>query len=228
MKIGFLCYHDLQLMDLIAPLEIASFWQKLDSRIEIINIAENMGQIIATNGILVAVDYTYDICPKLDYLCIPGGIGRVKEAKNQKTLDFIKQQYSNCKILMSVCTGAFLLAEAGLLHNKNATTYWRALKEFRATYPDTIIKESRIVKSGNVWTSGGVSSGIDLMFELIKVVGSESMAGQVQLLAEYFPNHHGYTREKDADKLPNYYANDKSDFENKNLPEYISKQLIRE
>lgn len=228
MKIGFLCYHDIQLMDLIAPLEIANFWQKLDSNIEIVNIAESMVPIIATNGISVSVDYTYETCPKLDYLCVPGGVGRIQEIRNQKTLNFIKKQYDTCELLISVCTGAFLLAEAGILANKKATTYWRALKEFAVTYPDVILKEERIVKAGKVWTSGGVSSGIDLIFELIKSVAGESMAGQVQLLAEYFPNHHGYTHENDSRKLPNYYSADKSEFENQVLPQYILKQLIRD
>lgn len=226
MKIGFLCYHDIQLMDFIAPLEIANFWQKLNTEIEIINIAEDLEPILATNGVSICVGYNYVTCPKLDYLCIPGGVGRIKESKNQNTLNFIKQQYNNCHILMSVCTGAFLLAEAGLLSNKQATTYWRALKEFKYNYPNVILKEERIVKAGNIWTSGGVSSGIDLMFELVKVVAGESMAGQVQLLAEYFPNQHGYTQKSDAEKLPNYYSNNKSNFENKVLPEYILKQLL--
>lgn len=228
MKIGFLCYHDIQLMDLIAPLEIANFWQTLDKSIEVITIAENVLPISASNGISITTDYTYETCPKLDYLCVPGGIGRIKEAKNLNTLNFIKQQYKSCKILLSVCTGAFLLAEAGLLKNKKATTYWRAVTEFRALYTDTIIEESRIVKSDKIWTSGGVSSGIDLILELIKDVDGESFAGQVQLLAEYFPTHHGYTKVNDTEELPNYYSNDKSNFENKNLPEYILKQLIKD
>ena len=80
----------------------------------------------------------------------------------------------------------FLLHKAGLLRNKPVTTYWRALSELRS-FKDIDVEEERVVKSGNIWTSGGVSSGIDLAFELIVEIAGKEEAGRVQLLFEYFP-----------------------------------------
>lgn len=222
MKIGFLLYSDMQLMDVVGPLEVLNFWHKLDNSIQIINIAETLSSIPCSNGFSLLPDYAFATAPKLDYLCVPGGVGRIKEVNNLALLNFIKTQSQNCKLVMSVCTGAFLLAAAGLLKNKRATTYWRTFKEFMLTYPDTIIEEERIVKTEKVWTSGGVSSGIDLMLELVKEVAGESRAGQVQLLLEYFPLQNLYAKESDAIKLPPYYK-DKQNLESHQLPGYLRK-----
>src|SRR5207253_249262 len=101
-------------------------------------------------------------------------------------LKFIQQQAKECKHILSVCTGAFILVNAGILQNENITTYWRALPEL-LDMKNVHVKEERIVKSGKIFAAGGVSSGIDLAFEVIADVAGKDTAGKVQLLFEYFP-----------------------------------------
>ncbi|MCX7124700.1 MAG: DJ-1/PfpI family protein [Gammaproteobacteria bacterium] len=90
-------------------------------------------------------------------------------------------------MVLAVCTGASLLYQTGILKNHKVTTYWLASPEL-ANNTDIVINEERLVKSGKVWKSGGISSGIDLIFELINGIAGKNIAGQMQLLFEYFPN----------------------------------------
>ncbi len=98
----------------------------------------------------------------------------------------------------------FLLQKAGLIRNKSVTTYWRALSELRSLQ-DVDVEEERVVKSGKIWTSGGVSSGIDLAFELIAEIAGKEEAGRVQLLFEYFPKGTIYCDLETSKSLPPYY-----------------------
>ena len=105
--------------------------------------------------------------------------------------------------MLTICTGTFLLYGAGLLEGKNVTTYWRAMNELKALRPINI-KEKRVVKSANIWTAGGISSGIDLAFELIKEIAGKEAAGKIQLLFEYFPDQFCYCDEGMIDSLASY------------------------
>jgi transcriptional regulator GlxA family with amidase domain len=98
----------------------------------------------------------------------------------------------------------FLLHKAGLLRDISVTTYWRALPELRSL-GGVEVEEKRVVKSGRIWTSGGVSSGIDLAFELIAEIAGEAEAGKVQLLFEYFPKRTIYCDLETSKSLPPYY-----------------------
>jgi len=194
LKIGFLAFDKVQAMDLIAPYELLEVWQQsiITDFIKLYIIAEHQQPIKCSNSRFnLTPDYSYQNAPQLDYLFVPGGIGRCTEINNTTTINFIKQQYQHCKKILSICTGAFLLLEAGLLENINATTYWRALPELKAKHSQ--IREERIVKSPKIWTAGGVSSGIDLALELVKEIAGEEQATLARLAFEYFPNREQYS-----------------------------------
>lgn len=222
MKFGFLIYPKIQLMDLIGPMEVLNFWRKLNPSLEIVCIAENLQPIACGNGMTLQADYTFSDAPALDYLCVPGGPGRIDAMHNAKLLGFIKQCYSQCKLIISICTGVFLLHQAGILTNHKVTTYWLALPELKNDSA-IAISEERVVKSGKVWTSGGVSSGIDLIFELINEIDGKTIAGQVQLLFEYFPSNKIYCTHDDINKLPAYINESSKTI--RQLPEYITRSL---
>jgi transcriptional regulator GlxA family with amidase domain len=142
-------------MDLIAPYEFLEIWQQSikTEYIELCIIAEENKPISCSNShFKLFPDYSFATAPALDYLFIPGGSGRHIETANLNTINFIKKQAENCKLILSICTGTFLLQKAGLLENTPATTYWRALAEFKALHPQVV--EQRIVKSGKIWTAG--------------------------------------------------------------------------
>ena len=222
MKFGFIVYPQMQLMDLVGPVEVLNIWRKLNPELEIVYIAENLLPIDCRSGFSLQATYTFSEAPQLDYMCVPGGMGRLKEMHNPQTLQFIQKQFAGCKLVASVCTGAFLLYSSGVLTNHEVTTYWMAMPEL-TDKNDITISEKRVVKSGKVWTSGGVSSGIDLMFEVICEIAGESMAGQVQLLFEYFPSNRIYCTHADVNKLPKYPTEKSGSV--RHLPEYMDKVI---
>lgn len=214
--IGIVIYENVQPMDVIGPWEVLSFWKNiLNAPINLYLISENGSYVQCANDIILKAHLDFNNAPQLDFLMIPGGQGRVVQAGNEKYISFIKKQAQNAKYIISICTGMFLLHKAGVLKNKSTTTYWRALPELKS-FLDVHLVEERIVKDHNIWSSGGVSSGIDLAFELIAEIGGKEAAGKVQLLFEYFPRDKVFASIHTVDQLPPYDTKGHSE-----LPEYI-------
>lgn len=224
-NLGILIYENAQPMDIIGPWEVLSFWKNiLHAPINMFLISENGSYVQCINDIVLKSHVDFKTAPQLDYLIIPGGPGRLKEVDNKLLISFIQKQAMHCKYILSDCTGMFLLHKSGLLKGKSATTYWRALPELKA-FADIKVVEERVVKNGNIWTAGGVSSGIDLAFELIAEVAGKEVAGQVQLLFEYFPKNTVYTSINTVNTLPAYHGGSDADVTEPYLPEYIKEYI---
>lgn len=222
-NLGVLLYENVQPMDVLGPWEVLSFWKNiLHAPINMYLIAEQSGYVQCDNDIILKAHCDFNQCPSLDYLIVPGGRGRLTQVNNTKLINFIKQQADHCKYIISVCTGMFLLHQAGVLKNKTATTYWRALPELKAC-SDVQVIEERVVKDGNIWTAGGVSSGIDLAIELIAEIAGHETAGQVQLLFEYFPKNNVCCSLNTINTLPPYHGS--TGVEQPQLPKYIKKYI---
>lgn len=219
--IGIAIYDNVQPMDVIGPWEVLSFWKNsLQAPVSMFLISENGSYVQCANDIVLKAHVDFEHAPSLDYLLVPGGQGRLTQENNEKYLAFIKKQAKNAKYILSICTGMFLLHKAGILSQKSTTTYWRALPELKA-FPDVHAVEQRIVKDGNIWSSGGISSGIDLAFELIAEVAGKEAAGEVQLLFEYFPRDKVFASLQSIDQLPPYYR----DLGKPYLPQYIKEYI---
>ena len=204
-NLGLVIYENVQPMDVIGPWEVLAIWKKvLQAPIDMYLVSEKGGLVKCDDDIILSAHCTFDDCPHLDYLIVPGGRGRREQVDNKRLIAFIKAKAATADKIISVCTGMFLLHKAGLLRNKPVTTYWRALSELRSL-KDTDVEEERVVKSGNIWTTGGVSSGIDLAFELIAEIAGKDVAGRVQLLFEYFPKRTIYCDLDTWKSLPPYY-----------------------
>jgi len=217
-RIGFLLYPNVQPLDVIGPWEVFATWKKLlNGPVELCLLAERPGSVACDNQIQLTAHNAYGEAPECDVLLIPGGRGRIEEANNQATIDFIVSRASNAEYVLSVCTGAFLLDETGLLTGRKATTYWRALPEFKAK-TDAQIDEQRVVKSGKYCFSGGITSGIDLALEFINHKAGRKTAGQVQLLLEYFPDSRFWDAETLSTIPPNAVYPDNPET---HLPEYV-------
>ena len=115
----------------------------------------------------------------------------------------IKQQAAVCRLVLSVCTGVFLLQAAGLLQGKRATTHWRQLERLRQCSEVTVV-EARLVHDGTIWTAAGVTAGIDLALALIADQTDEETAGRVQLGAEYYPSQARYGKAHLEPQVPTY------------------------
>lgn len=222
-KFGFLIYENAKPLDVIGPWEVFSLWKTvLQAPIELILIAEHEGLIHLDSQITLKAHKSFVDAPKLDYLLVPGGRGRTQQVKNEKLLHFLREKERECDYVLSVCTGMFLLAAAGLLKNQPVTTYWRALPELRQN-PDLHLIEKRIVKKGKFWTAGGITSGIDLALDFIAEIGGKETAGKVQLLLEYFPEQKIYCDLQTAEQLPPYSG--RTGPVQAKLPAYIEKLL---
>jgi transcriptional regulator GlxA family with amidase domain len=201
---GFLLFPDLEELDLVGPWEMVAMWSQYAGGPEkCLMIAETKEPVRCSNGMIIQPHATFDDAPRLDYLLIPGGFGTRQAVDNQRLISFVSGQAHNCKAILSVCTGAFILHACGLLIGKKATTHWLSLKQLKQL-DDVEVVEERIVRDGNIWTSSGVSAGIDLALAFIQHEAGDGTAGSVQSFAEYYPSGKNYgTFHKDP-KAPGY------------------------
>ena len=204
MNFGFLLFPDAEELDLVGPWEIINVWRKYAGGPErCLTVSQTGGEIRFAKGMGIVADYSFENCPPLDYLLIPGGQGTRVEVNNPHLLEFVKKQAASCKEVMSVCTGSFILQAAGLLKGKRATTHWASLERLREL-PEVRVTEKRFVRDGNVWTAAGVSAGIDLALALIAEEAGEEVAGQVQLYAEYYPDGKRFGEAHLNEQAPEY------------------------
>lgn len=186
-NIGILIFEKVEELDFIGPFEVLSYINKVKPESTNVWLVSDGEEIIkARNGLRFFADYTIDNCPQLDVLVIPGGQGRKSAMKNERILSFIKNRYIQLKYLCSVCTGAFIIASAGLLKGKSATTYHTAFDEF--SQMGVIVEKSKVVKDDKIITGAGVSSGIDLGLYVIKELFGETVAQQISDKIEYHWN----------------------------------------
>lgn len=167
LTVGVLLFPQVEELDFVGPFEILSYINKIrPESTKVLLIAESAEPVKAFNGMKIIPDVTMANCPQLDILVAPGGKGRYAAMKNTAIKEFIQQQAQKAKYITSVCTGAFLLAEAGLLKNKKATTYHTAFAELAAYSVDVL--PQKVVRENNIITAAGVSSGIELGLYILR------------------------------------------------------------
>lgn len=188
MNLGILIYEKVEELDFVGPLEVFSVANDAvgNSAFNVFTVSIGDKKIKAVNNLQVIAYFSLDDCPKLDILLVPGGNGRKVVMNNLMVLDWIKGKYKELNLLLSVCTGAFIIGNAGLLKNKNATTNQQCYVEFKEKFPDTSLRENiKYVKDGNIVTSGGISAGIDMsLFVVGHLLGNE-VALKTAALMEY-------------------------------------------
>ena len=139
---------------------------------------------MANGGLKVKSDFILRNCPILDILIVPGGIGTRKLLENKKIISWLKLK-KNVDIIASVCTGSLLLAKAGLLEKKKATTHWGALKLLKKISPSTIVITGNKYVFDKYYTSAGVSTGIDMSLYIIENVYGKTIAKNTAKYIEY-------------------------------------------
>lgn len=184
LTIGVLLFPQVEELDFVGPFEVLSYINKIrPASTKVLLIAEAAELVEAFNGMRVIPDVTMATCPQLDIIVVPGGKGRYVAMKNTAIQEFIQRQAQKAKYITSVCTGAFLLAEAGLLKNKKATTYHTAFAEL-AAYSVQVLPQ-KVVREDNIITAAGVSSGIELGLYLLKEEFGAALAQEVADKIEY-------------------------------------------
>ena len=176
-NVAVLIFNEVEVLDFAGPFEVFSVTGKRDDTdpFEVYTVAEKAGPVLARNGLSVNPRYVLDECPVPDVLVVPGGFGTRREKHNRALIDWISRNARRARPVFSVCTGALLLAEAGLLDGLSVTTHHGAFGELRDAAPGAIVEESeRFVDNGNVVTSAGISAGIDASLHIVaRLLGAE-------------------------------------------------------
>ena len=193
MNVGIYIYNEVEVLDFAGPFEVFSTAARVKARItpdlpdlfNVFTISEETTPILARGGLQIVPKYSISDHPKIHLLIIPGGIVTDELEKNP-VVSWIKTSSNIADISASICTGAFLLAKAGLLKSKAATTHWEDINDLRLMFPDIEIKKDvRWVDVGNVVTSAGISAGIDMSLHLVSRVDSKDLAIRTAKQMEY-------------------------------------------
>lgn len=182
MKIGFLLFPTVTQLDLTGPYEVLSRAPGAEVHI----IAKTLAPVLSEKVLALVPTTTFKDCPSLDLLCVPGGPGVGDVMTDAETLAFVRVQGAQARYVTSVCTGALILAAAGLLDGYRATTHWLSLDLLRM-FPTIEVVEERVVKDRNRFTGGGVTAGIDFGLTVVAELFGEEVAQRIQLSIEYNP-----------------------------------------
>jgi transcriptional regulator GlxA family with amidase domain len=195
--VGILIFDDVEILDVAGPFEVFAVTRLNDeqrlqqsSPFKVYLISETNKQITAIGGLRLTPDVTMSECPELDLLVIPGGWGTRKESKNKILVKWIGNQFTNNRLIASVCTGSSLLGKAGLLDGRDATTHWRAFDFLQESAPKArILKNVRFTLTEPIFTSAGVSAGIDLALRIVShVFGTEVGQATARQMEYPYPN----------------------------------------
>jgi transcriptional regulator GlxA family with amidase domain len=190
--VGILIFDDVEVLDFCGPFEVFSVARapekdgEEDALIRAITIAEEDRIINCRGGLLVQPHYTIANHPQLDIVVVPGGRGTRRERYNKHLLDWITLQDQKIELLTSVCTGSFLLAEAGKLDGLQATTHWASVDHMRETYESVSMQaDTRFVDQGRIITSAGISAGIDMALHIVERLHGSDAAAYTARRMEY-------------------------------------------
>ncbi|TMW70897.1 DJ-1/PfpI family protein [Alteribacter natronophilus] len=189
-NVGIFLFNDVEVLDFAGPFEVFSVTRLEDDSqpFNVTTVSEDGGMVRARNGLHVQPDFSFADAPEdYDILIVPGGIGATQEVvHNERALSWIRDRREKTPTLASVCTGAYLLAEAGLLSGHRATTHWAYFDEFEVKYPGTaLVRDVKFVDEGALLTSGGISAGINMSFHIVARLFGTGVARKTAERMEY-------------------------------------------
>ncbi len=184
--IAIYLFPDVEVLDFAGPYEVFTTANRVFKRqnpeaedlFRVFTVARDPNLVRARAGLEVRPDFTIQSHPIVDVLVVPGGV-ITAELKRTEVIHWIADQHPKNTLTASVCTGVFLLAKAGLLHGKSATTHWEDIADLQLMFPELSVQENRRwIDEGSVITSAGISAGIDMSLHLV-----ERLAGRALSLA---------------------------------------------
>ena len=182
MNIAILLYERLTALDAVGPYEVLS---RLPSA-SLMFVAAERGPVVTDNGLLTLVaEHSIEEVPAPDILLVPGGPGEVVVRAGGPVLEWLAAVHETSTWTTSVCTGSLILAAAGLLDGRRATSHWLALEQLGEMGARPV--SERVVFDGKIVTAAGVSAGIDMALALAGRVAGEAVARAIQLGIEYDP-----------------------------------------
>jgi len=183
--IAFLVYPELTLLDLVGPLQVLKELQS-QGPFQAVTVGERVEPMATDSGLRIQPERTFAELSQPFALIVPGGVlGPFKAMVNDALMDYVRAAAATATVVGSVCTGSLILAAAGLLDGRRATTHWTSLTQL-AKLGAKPVKE-RWVEDGKFITSAGVSAGIDMAVALAARLTDEKTARTIQLILEYSP-----------------------------------------
>ena len=208
LSVGILIFDDVEVLDFARPFEVFSRTRMVpgaDSRrtddsapFETFTVARTRDAVAAIGALSVLPHYAWSDAPAIDILVVPGGFGTRALLHDEATLSWIRETAGRARQVTSVCTGALLFAKVGLLQNRRATTHWAALDLLASLDPTIHVqREKRVVHDG-LFTSAGVSAGIDMSFAVVEQVCGRAVALETAHYIEYPWGRHDVPKHQNA------------------------------
>lgn len=206
-RVGIYVFEGAEVIDFAAPYGVFAVARRLEPSIEVFLIADTMRPVTAQAGLTVLPKYSLDDKPNMSAFIIPGGSGTRTEVFNQRLIDFVKALPKDT-LVISVCTGSWILAQAGLLDNLPATSRKEAgpnemvpLERLKLFCPTVKPNTARVVDVGRIITAGGISAGMELGFYLFERHGyDEKFISEVARIMEYSKAREALKNDRYVDK----------------------------
>ena len=180
--IGIYIWQNMTALDALGPHQILGFVPEFD----VVTVAKSKDPVVTDTKLRLLPDHDFETCPPLDILVVAGGVDPSTEMRDDNVMSWMRTTGDAAEYVTSVCTGALILAEAGLLDGYKATTHW-AFRQQLASYPGVELAEGRVVTDRNRITGVGVTASIDFGFALTAQLASPEVAAGLQLMGEYDP-----------------------------------------
>ena len=189
-RIGLVCFDGMEELDLVGPWEVLRMWQLSwpEDGAEVFTLSLDSETVTCAKGMQIVTERPIADAGRLDVIVYPGGRGTRKHLGDDRIGTWLRTLASEGTLVTSVCTGSLVLADAGLLRNRPATTYWSELETL--TQLDATIEvrpDDRFVDSGEVITAAGVSAGIDMALHMVARLASRERAIEVRRAIQYDP-----------------------------------------
>jgi transcriptional regulator GlxA family with amidase domain len=194
--VGILLFDDAEVLDFCGPFEVFSVTGRLqatgknqagtDTAIQVYHLAQSLRPVKALGDFRVLPHYTLQEHPALDVVVIPGGWGVWAAAREDEVVAWARRMAERALIMSSVCTGAFLLGQAGLLEGRKVTTHWMSLDRLAEEYPHAQVQRGvRWVDERDLVTSAGIEAGIDMSLHLVERLLGRAAAETTAKRMEY-------------------------------------------
>lgn len=191
--VGIFVFDDVEVLDFAGPYEVFTCASRVGAAMapgaprpfDVVTIGQSAAMLRARAGLSVLPEADFNSAGKVDVLIVPGGVVTAELAK-PPVARWIADTAHACELVASVCTGAFLLAQAGLLDGQDATTHWEDIEDLRSMFPRVRVQpQRRWIDNGRIITSAGISAGIDMSLHLVERLAGRELAVRTARQMDY-------------------------------------------
>lgn len=180
--IGIYIWPNMTSLDVVGPHQLFGYVSEFD----VVTVAKSKDPVVTDTKIRILPDHDFTTCPPIDILLVGGGVDPSAEMQDDAVMSWVRNTGNSAEYVTSTCTGALILAEAGLLDGYKATTHWAYLQQL-ASYPGVELAEDRVVSDRSRITCVGVTASIDFALTLIAQLAGPDTAAALQLMGQYEP-----------------------------------------